>query len=134
MLRPLDSKTLVSGQIAPGDMAELKAAGVGLVINNRPDHEEPGQPTGAQIESAARAAGIGYRHIPIARGIGPAEASAMREALGAADGKLLCYCRSGMRSALAWATARRQQGASRDELERALEGAGFSASAIAHLP
>ena len=36
------------------------------VVNNRPDFEfESDQPTNADIEAAARAAGLEYRHLPV---------------------------------------------------------------------
>ena len=65
--RQLDEKTLVNGQITPGDVAELKALGVTLIVNNRPDGEDAGQPESDEIEAAAKAHGIDYRHVPIAR-------------------------------------------------------------------
>lgn len=133
MIRQLDDKTLVSGQIAPEDVAGLKSQGVTMIVNNRPDGEEPGQPTGAEIEDAAEAAGIVYRAIPIHRGIGPADAQAMREAIEASDGKVLAYCRAGTRSALAWALARRKQGATIEELQEAAARAGVDLAPIAHL-
>ena len=133
MLRQLDDKVLVSGQIGPADVAGLKAAGVTAIVNNRPDGEEPGQPTGAEIEAAAEAEGIAYCAVPIIRGIGPADVEAMQEALAAAEGKVLAYCRSGTRSTLAWALARRDQGASIDELRAAAARAGVDLAPIAHL-
>ena len=47
MPRQLDDKTMVSGQIDPASLPDLAAQGVTLIINNRPDHEDPGQPTSA---------------------------------------------------------------------------------------
>ena len=64
-LIPIDNGAFVSGQIAPADVAEAAALGVTLIVNNRPDGEEPGQPSGAEIEAAAVAAGLEYRHIPV---------------------------------------------------------------------
>ena len=134
MLRQLDAKTLVAGQISPGDLPALAQEGVTLLVNNRPDSEEPDQPLSAEFERAAAAAGVEYRHIPIVRGIGPADVEATREALEAAEeGKLLAFCRSGMRSTLAWAVARREQGVPREEVERCATGAGFSLAAVSHL-
>ena len=130
----LDDKTLVAGQIAPEEIAALKALGVSLIVNNRPDGEDAGQPESAAIEAAAKAAGMDYRHVPIARGMGPSDIEAMREAMHAAgDGKLLAFCRSGNRSTLAWAVAKREDGMPREEIERCVEGAGFSTGPIAHL-
>lgn len=133
MIRRLDEKTLIGGQIQPGDIARLREEGVTMIVNNRPDGEEPGQPAAADIEAAAEAAGIAYRFVPITRGIGPSDVEAMREAIEAADGKLLAFCRSGNRSALAWAVARREQGASLEELQEAASAAGIDLSPVAHL-
>ena len=133
MARQLDDKVLVSGQIGPDDVPELKAQGVTMLVNNRPDGEEPGQPLGAEIEEAASAAGIDYRFVPIIRGIGPADADAMNEAIDECQGKAVVFCRSGTRSALAWAVARRAKGISRQEIERRLEGVGVDPTPIAHL-
>ncbi|HYI42415.1 MAG TPA: TIGR01244 family sulfur transferase [Sphingomicrobium sp.] len=133
MICQLDEKTLVSSQIAPADVADLKARGVTMIVNNRPDGEDPGQPTGLEIEQAAEAAGISYRAIPIVRGIGPADVEAMQEAISAADGTMLAYCRAGTRSTLAWAVARRKQGASVEELAEAAARARVDLAAVAHL-
>jgi len=133
MIRQLDEKTLVSGQISADEVADLKSHGVTMIVNNRPDGEDPGQPTGAEIEQAAEAAGIAYRHIPIYRGIGPADVKSMQEAMEAADGKLLAYCRSGTRSTLAWAVARRKQGAGLAQVQEAAAAAGVDLGPITHL-
>ncbi len=134
MIRQLDDKTLVSGQIAPHEVAGLAEQGVTILVNNRPDFEEPGQPLAAEIEEAAAQAGIAYRFVPIIRGIGPADVETMQQARSdAGDGKMLAFCRSGKRSALAAALAKREEGASRDEIERCLADAGFDSGPIAHL-
>ena len=84
-----------------------------MLVNNRPDGEEPGQPLAREIEAAAAEAGIAYRFVPIIRGIGPADVEAMQKALReAGDGKLLAFCRSGTRSALAWRWPSAKKGAS----------------------
>lgn len=134
MYRQLDEKVMVNGQIAPGDVDQLRALGVTMVVNNRPDNEDPGQPSSAEIEQAVRAAGMEYRHVPIVRGMGPTDVEAMREAIhSVGDGKMFAFCRSGNRSTLAWAVARSEDGVPRDELERCADGAGFSLDPIAHL-
>lgn len=132
--KTLDEQTLVAGQISTADLEEARRHGVTMVVNNRPDGEDPGQPTSAEIQAAAEAAGLDYRHIPIVRGMGPAQVEEMasaRSELG--EGKMLAYCRSGMRSTLAWAVACREAGASREELEEKAAKAGFSLAAVDHL-
>ena len=134
MAHRLDERTLVAGQIAPADVAALKQQGVTMIVNNRPDGEDVGQPKSADIEQAARDAGIAYRHVPIVRGMGPSDVEAMRAAIhDAGDGTLFAFCRSGNRSALAWAVARSEDGMPRDELERCMSEAGFNLGPVAHL-
>ena len=134
MIRQLDDKVMVSGQVAPHEVAELAAQGVTVLVNNRPDGEEPGQPLASEIEDAAAAAGIGYRFVPIIRGIGPADVEEMQGALREAHGgKLLAFCRTGTRSALAIALANREDGASLEEVVQKLNQAGFDHAPIAHL-
>jgi uncharacterized protein (TIGR01244 family) len=134
MIRQLHDRLLVSGQIAPHEVPGLADHGVTMLVNNRPDGEEPGQPLAADIEAAAEAAGIAYRFVPIMRGIGPADVEAMQDAMRAAgEGKLLAFCRSGNRSALVSAVALREEGASAEAVTNALASAGFDPGPIAHL-
>jgi uncharacterized protein (TIGR01244 family) len=134
MIRQLDAKTLISGQIAPHEVAELARQGVTMLVNNRPDGEEPDQPLASDIEAAAAAAGIGYRFLPIRRGIGPADVETMQEAMrDCGDGKMLAFCRSGTRSALTWALAKREEGTAREEVEQRVTEAGFNVDPISHL-
>jgi uncharacterized protein (TIGR01244 family) len=134
MIRQLDDRTLVSGQIAPHEVAGLAEQGVTVIVNNRPDGEEIGQPLAADIEAAAAKANIPYHFVPIIRGIGPADVEEMQKAWHEAEGgKLLAFCRSGTRSALACALAHRDEGASPEEVRRRLLDAGFDPGPIAHL-
>ena len=134
MQRQLDEKTLVDGQIGPDDVATLKAMGVTLIVNNRPDGEDAEQPTSDEIEAAAKEHGLDYRHVPIARGLGPSDIEAMREAMhSVGEGKLFAFCRSGNRSTLAWAVAKSEDGVSREELNRRANEAGFDLGPVAHL-
>lgn len=133
-IRKLDDHTWVCGQVAPDEIAGLAERGVTVVVNNRPDGEDPRQPAAVEIEGAAKAAAIAYRFVPVRYGIGPAEVAGMREAMRAAgNGKLLAFCRSGTRSALTWALAKRADGASAEEVTRLLSEAGFDPGPIAHL-
>ena len=133
MMRQLDDKVLISGQIQPEDVRALRDEGITLIVNNRPDGEDEGQPLGADIEEAASAVGIDYRSIPIIRGIGPADASAMQEAIKSARGKVLAFCGSGTRSSLAWALANSDDGMPREEIEQRLSNVGVDPTPIAHL-
>lgn len=134
MIRQLDDKTLVSGQISPSDVADLKRQGVTMIVNNRPDHEDEDQPLSGEIEEAAGQAGVEFRFIPITRGIGPSDVEAMHNAMrDCGDGKLLAFCRSGTRSTLAWAVARAREGVPREELEAGAAKAGVDLNPVSHL-
>jgi uncharacterized protein (TIGR01244 family) len=75
-------------------------AGFRSVINNRPDFEAgPQQPTSAVIETAARAAGLEYRHLPVQPALQTPEEIARFAALLAELPKpVLAFCRTGTRS------------------------------------
>ena len=130
-MQPLDATTCVAGQIQAADLPAIAATGVALIVNNRPDGEEPGQPSSAEIEAAARAAGLDYRHIPIAGGFNGDDVLAMAEALDAAKGKVLAFCRVGTRSTFLWALARSERGAPPDELILKAAAAGYDLAPIA---
>jgi uncharacterized protein (TIGR01244 family) len=130
MYRRIDHRTLVAGQIGPEDAEAAKAEGVTMIINNRPDDEEAGQPTHSEIEAAARAAGLDYRYIPVASGFSANQVQAMRAALEDAEGPVLAFCRSGTRSTFLWALARAQQGDDGEELMRKAAAAGYDLSPI----
>ena len=129
-MRRLDATTSVAGQIDPARIPELAAQGIALIVNNRPDGEDPGQPASAAVEAAARAAGIGYRQIPVSGAISADQVAAMRAALEGAEGQVLAYCRVGMRSALLWALARASAGEDADALVRAGAEAGYDLTPI----
>ena len=130
MYRRIDERTLVAGQVYPEELNKLKSEGVAMIDNNRPDGEEPGQPTAAEMEAAARAAGLGYRHIPIAGGFSESQVRAMAEALEAADGQVLAFCKSGTRSTWLWALARAERGEPAEDLAARAAAAGYDLTPI----
>jgi uncharacterized protein (TIGR01244 family) len=99
-LTPIAPDVCVAPQLQPESMAEAARAGFRSIVNNRPDHEGgPDQPTSAQIEAAARAAGLEYRYLPVAGGYqSPQEIAAFADLLAELPRPLLAFCRSGARS------------------------------------
>jgi uncharacterized protein (TIGR01244 family) len=127
----LSGRMLASPQITTADVELARAEGVRLIVNNRPDGEEPDQPSGSEIEAAARAAGIDYRAIPVRPGgFDEGQVHAMAEALASADGKVLAYCRSGTRSTLLWALAQAAEGRDPQAIAEAASDAGYDVSPI----
>jgi uncharacterized protein (TIGR01244 family) len=127
----LDDQLHVSGQIMPADVETIASAGIGTIINNRPDNEEAGQPTAAEIGEAAEAAGLSYLHLPVAGGISQDEAERMAGALAGAQGPVLAFCRSGTRSTWLWAMARIFEGADPEALIEQAARAGYDIRPLA---
>lgn len=111
-------------QVHPGDLPALAAAGVRLLINNRPDGEAPDQPPGEAIAAAAQAAGLAYAAIPVA-GMSEEAVAAMAATLANTPGPVVAFCRSGQRSAALWACARATAGEDPATLIAAARAAGF---------
>lgn len=103
----LDDRVAVSGQLRPADMTELAAAGFVAVVNNRPDGEAMfGQPRTADIATAAAAAGLAFLDLPFSGPRAtPDQVRALAGLLEQKPGKVVVYCKSGMRSALLWGAA-----------------------------
>ncbi|KQV58799.1 MULTISPECIES: TIGR01244 family sulfur transferase [unclassified Caulobacter] len=120
----------VSPQVTEADMARAAAEGFALVINNRPDGEDPSQPSGAAIEAAARAAGLDYLHVPVRGGPTQAQVDAVRAAVEAANGPVLAFCRSGTRSIVTWSIGQALAGEDRETLVNQGREAGYDLSGV----
>lgn len=129
--RRVTDQLSVSPQIAIADLASAAAQGFKLVINNRPDGEEPGQPTSAEMEAAAKAAGLAYAHIPVRGGPTADQVEAERLLLEEAPGPVLAFCRSGTRSIVTWSIGQALAGMrTREELIGLGEIAGYDLSGV----
>lgn len=103
-LTQLSARVSVYGQVMPSNISALKALGFTTIICNRPDHEDPGQPTAAEVKAAAEEAGLAFFFVPYnPSNPSPTMVSDFEAALNAApEGKVLAFCRSGNRSARLW--------------------------------
>ncbi len=119
----------VSPQISVDDVAQAKAQGFTLIINNRPDGESPGQPSADEIGEAARIAGLEYLFAPVVGRPGEGAIVAVRQAVDAHPGKTLAFCRSGTRSICAWAMGQTDH-IDRDDLVRLGHAAGYDLSPV----
>lgn len=131
MFRQLSDRIFASPQITTAEVAQAAAQGIGLIVNNRPEDESDDQTPGAEIEAAARAAGLDYVAIPVTHaGFSQAQVKAMSAALASTDKPVLTYCRSGTRSTLLWALAEADQGHSPDALAAAAANAGYDVAPV----
>jgi len=93
----------VSPQLTTADIEALKDLGFATVICNRPDNEEAGQPTAAEIAAACEKVGLSFHTIPVSSMPIPADDIAKhRQIVDASAGPVLAYCRSGQRSTVIW--------------------------------
>jgi uncharacterized protein (TIGR01244 family) len=130
-LKRINDHVSVSGQIMPEDVAALKEAGFVAIVNNRPDGESPDQPPGAEIEAAAKAAGLDYYAIPLGReGVSPEMVEQTKSALEGSNGPVFCFCRSGTRSTTLWALSQAGEMDASEIISQAA-GAGYDMSHLA---
>ena len=93
----------VMGQVFPEEIAALKAEGFTTVMCNRPDHEDPGQPTMDALAAACEEHGLRFVRYPLTMMNFPGDdVAGMAAEFEPETGKVLAYCRTGTRSANLW--------------------------------
>ena len=129
--RKLSDEFYASPQVTPQEISEAAAMGIALVVNNRPDGEAPDQPPGADIEAAARAAGMDYLAIPVgSAGFSEPQVDRLQQALAGASGPVLGFCRSGTRSTLLWSLARARSGEDPESIADAAAAVGYDVAPV----
>jgi uncharacterized protein (TIGR01244 family) len=122
----IDDRVAVAGQLQAQDMREIAATGYVAVVNNRPDGEAMfGQPRTADLKRAAEEAGLVFLDLPFSGPNATAEqVRAFVDLLGEQPGRIIAYCKSGLRSSLLWGAAAIAQGRPLDEVLAAARRAG----------
>ena len=122
----IDDRVAVSGQLQPQDLKDIAAAGFVAVVNNRPDGEAMfGQPRTAELKKAAEEAGLLFLDLPFSGPRATADqVRAFADLLAERPGRVVAYCKSGMRSSLLWAAAALAQGRSLEDVLAAARRAG----------
>ena len=130
VVKQLNAKLSVAPQISVDDIPGLAEQGYRTLILNRPEGETPDQPSNAEIAAAAEAAGMRFLYIPLISGQFPEETlEQFSTAYADEQGKILAYCRSGMRSACLGAIAEAKNSGTDAVLRTAAE-AGFNIMGI----
>lgn len=103
-MKQISKKLHIRSQVTADDIRQAKANGFAAIINNRPDNEEPGQPSAADNRAVAESEGLSYSHIPIVPGqVSEKQVRAFQKALSEPGGPVLAHCKSGTRSATLYA-------------------------------
>ena len=104
-MKTLDNDVFASVQLQTEDLKKLAESGVKTIINNRPDNEEPGQPSSDALAAAANALGLTYHHIPMAGAIPKNIIEASIAAYKDSPRPIVAFCKSGTRSTALWCFA-----------------------------
>ncbi|AXS81990.1 TIGR01244 family sulfur transferase [Marinobacter sp. Arc7-DN-1] len=129
--RKIDDNISVAPQISVEDVAEAAKLGFRTLVANRPDQEEPGQPSMADIEAAAREHGLAWVFMPVASGnITDDDVSRFAPMIQDAEKPVLAFCRSGTRCTVLWALSSARN-TSADEIVTKARNAGYDISGLA---
>lgn len=128
--RKINNRLTVAYQIQPEDVPSIAKRGFTTIICNRPDDEEPGQPSAAAICAAAEANGLEFLHIPTVSGRFPDEViDEFRNARKNSAGPVFAYCRTGTRCVTIDALANPDGRAAEDIISEAAD-AGYDLSPL----
>ena len=129
-IRHLTETFAVSPQIAPEDLAEIKAAGFTTILCNRPDGEVPPELQADAIRRAAEAAGLDFVLNPLSHGsLTMDHIETQGRTLAESQGPVFAYCASGNRSSILWALSQAGR-VPTDDLVAAGARAGYNLEGI----
>ncbi|WP_144157010.1 aminotransferase class V-fold PLP-dependent enzyme [Paraburkholderia sp. BCC1885] len=93
----------IAPQLTLDDLQAVRNQGFRTIICNRPDGEEPGQPTFSDIAEAAGRLGIEARYLPVVSGkIGEDDLASFAGYIESLPAPVLAYCSTGTRSGMLW--------------------------------
>src|SRR5215510_5919157 len=129
----IDDRVAIAGQLLPQDMKEVASAGFVAVVNNRPDGEAMfGQPRTADLKKAAEDAGLVFLDLPFSGPRATADqVRAFADLLAERPGRVVAYCKSGLRSSLLWGAFALAEGRPLDEVLGAARRAGQTLEGVA---
>ena len=128
----INANLSVSDQIMPEAVAAVAEAGFRSIICNRPDGEGADQPGFAEIEAAAKVAGLQAAYQPVISGkVTDSDAQAFGALFASLPKPVFAYCRTGTRSATLWSLSEAAQGRPLPEILSATKAAGYDMGAVA---
>jgi uncharacterized protein (TIGR01244 family) len=105
--RKFDNDFAVAGQITPEQVQAVADAGFKSILCARPDGEEPGQPSFAEIAGAAERIGLSIVHIPVSGGLTEGALIRAEQAFRDLPKPVFGYCRSGARAGSLYSVIKR---------------------------
>lgn len=104
-IEKIDDHFAQSPQIRPEDVRDIAEAGYKGIVCARPDNEDPGQPSFAEIAAVAERFGLKAFHIPVSGRLTEGQLIRFEHARIEAGGPILGYCRSGGRAGSLYAAS-----------------------------
>ncbi|MFQ6551842.1 TIGR01244 family sulfur transferase [Aestuariibius insulae] len=129
-IRPLTPTYAVSPQIEPTDIYAIREAGFTTIICNRPDMEVPPAVQSDAIRTAAEAAGLEFKDLPVThQTLTPEIIAEQKRILDGSSGPVLAYCASGTRSSILWSLGQAGERPA-DEIIAATAQAGYDLAGL----
>ncbi|CAN1550906.1 HcaD Uncharacterized NAD(FAD)-dependent dehydrogenases [Rhabdaerophilaceae bacterium] len=129
--KTIDQTLSVSEQIKPDDIAAIATAGFKSIICNRPDGEGADQPVFAEIDAAAKSAGLVSAYQPIVSGkVGDEDALAFGKLMETLPKPIFAYCRTGTRSTTLWSLSEGARGRALPDILATTKAAGYDMTGV----
>jgi uncharacterized protein (TIGR01244 family) len=129
----VSNRVVITSQIRPDDILRLQQKGYRLLVDVRPDGEEPNQPTSAELREAADGQRMDFIYIPVPHDTIPEEAVHKLQVALSSYKSAVLYCRTGRRAARLFALeeASRPGGPDPSAILQMVSQAGFTADDLA---
>ncbi len=122
----LDSYTIVGSQISLDDITKKNFRNFNAIIIARPEGEDLGQPTFANIKLISNGIGVKVYQVPVVSGkITEEDVQAFEALTNKESGPVFIYCRMGHRAASFWAIIKPRRGFLAKELLYIAKKAGY---------
>ena len=105
-INKIDDQFAQSPQLQPDDIRLIAEAGYKGIVCARPDNEDPGQPSFAEIAEVAERFNVKAFHIPVSGQLTEGQLIRFQQARAETNGPMLGYCRSGGRAGSLYAASR----------------------------
>ena len=129
--KTISSQLSVSEQILPSQVREIAEAGFKSIICNRPDGEGADQPLFAEIDAAAKTAGLVTAYQPIVSGkVGDEDALAFGRLMDTLPKPIFAYCRTGTRSTTLWSLSEGARGHALPDILATTKAAGYDMTGV----
>lgn len=107
-IRQITESLGACAQLNVSDIEALAATGVKTLICNRPDYEDPEQPTSSSLQASAEKLGLEWHYLPVISGqVEVSQGEEFARILAKAKSPVVAFCRSGARCGMLWALGQR---------------------------